>query len=173
MHNRRAMGVFARALPWMSLALTTSCVVPIPATPEESDAGARQDTPTITKSSPIDFPGPVPIPGTQAVTLTLRDGDLRDTLYVRVFKNYTPASASRGLSEVMVRNDPVNGKEERTAPPIMTTGWCQLTPGENVIIDIVVADEPFDDSGSGITPFKTPINNGRWSERNFVVSCSP
>jgi hypothetical protein len=171
LHNGTVMGACARAVCWMSLFTATACVVPIPATPEEGDAGPLRDTPVIEKGSP-DFPGPLTLPGTQNVTLTLRDFDLRDTLYLRVFKNYRPDNVNSGLGALPpVGNDPVNGTARRIAP-VPTNLWCTGSAGQQVVITIVVADEMFDDTGAGDFPFKTPLNGGRWSERNFVVSCS-
>lgn len=177
LHKRVGMGNFARRarcrMWWMTLAMTTSCVVPIPATPEESDAGPRKDTPTIVKAGPTDFPGPLQLPGTQMITVTLRDADLLDTLHVRVFKNYGPGNESRGIDERTVPNAVINPTPDRSWS-FSTEVWCTGSVGQNVKIDFVVADEPFKEDGflDGDVKFKTPINNGRWSERNFIVACN-
>lgn len=171
LHNGVPVGACARIVCWMTLvALTTSCVVPIPATPEEGDGGPTKDTPILRSASPRDFPGPLQLPGTPTVTVTMEDHDVRDTLYLRVFKNYAQ-NISQGLGTVTVPNDPNTAPVTRTWP-LQTTLWCAGSAGQNVTITIAVADEPFDDAGTGEMPFKTPINGGRWSQRDFVVACN-
>jgi hypothetical protein len=166
------MGPGAQTIGWMTLALlTTSCVVPIPASPDEGDAGPLKDTPIIVKASPVDFPGPIDPASTQMLTLTLKDGDVRDTLYLRVFKNYSPGNESLGIANATVRNDAVGGEVERTTV-LDIRFWCEGSAGQNVTIDIVVADEPLEDVRSETEfPFKNPINNGRWSQREFFAPC--
>jgi hypothetical protein len=168
LHNRRAKGACAQIGRLMTLCLASACVVPIPASPDEGDAGPRKDTPVIVRATPTDFPGPLQLPGPENISLLLRDHDIADRLYVRVYRNYD-SNPGRGIDEEEVA--PSNGPAERTVP-IETAGWCQGVGTQNVFIDIVVADEMFDDDPSTDFPYKQPINDGRWSERNFIVACN-
>ncbi len=140
------MGKCARITIGMSVVLTTSCVVPIPVDFDGQDAEApRNDSPDIVKAVPTDFPGPIIVrSGTpQEYTVTLRDNDLNDTLYVRVYRDYQ-IGALGPLDDRSVSNDPRTGKAERTVL-LKDNNWCNaVVPGATVYIEVVVADQPFD-----------------------------
>ena len=169
LHKQHFAGACAHFVRWMTLVVTTSCVVPIPASPEDSDAGPQKDTPVILEASPTDFPGPLQLPGTENVLLTVRDHDVTDTLYIRVFLNYK-VLPNKGILDLSIPPN-TNGGAERTRE-LKTEGWCPPTGAQNLTMDIVIADEPLRDSLADEFPFKTPTNDGRWSERNYIVACS-
>jgi hypothetical protein len=134
----------ARALMTMTVLATTACVVPIPASFEgdDGDAGVRNDHPAIIRAVPEDFPGPLDLTpeSPQEYTVTLADNDLDDTLYVRVFRNYHLGA----LGPLLDRPVPNAGGVERTTV-IPSNTWCNaVTPGSTIIIEVVVADRPFD-----------------------------
>jgi hypothetical protein len=136
-----------RALALMATASATACVVPIPVEFDglEPDAG-RNDHPSILRAVPDDFPGPLNLnpDSPQEYTVTIADNDVDDTLYVRVFRNYH-LGALGPLLDRPVPNNPMSGAIERTTV-LPSNTWCNaVTPGSQIVIEVVVADRPFDD----------------------------
>ena len=160
-------------LTFMVAPLLTSCVIPIPATPEDADAGpvSLLDTPIVLDSTP-QMPGPITInlASPFLVSLVLRDHDIADTLYIRVFRDYQSDKNRGPVTDTMVANDPVNGTEDRQKF-IDTNTWC-ATPSETQIpFDVIVADQPFE-TNLAIEPIYQAVkNNGRWSKRSWVAKC--
>jgi hypothetical protein len=85
------------------------CVLPPDLKPEGPDAGPSSP-PIIMSASPADFafPGPITIDreGSQPITLVVEDNDLRDSIFVRIYRDYnrepinqpTPALVDCGIA---------------------------------------------------------------------------
>jgi len=166
------VGTCARAL-WLMCA--TACVFPLPSETEVSDIDAppKNADPVIANSIPM-MPGPLTLPKEgQTYTVTVRDADIKDTLYVRVFRNY-PAGLGP-IYEHPVPNDPTMGKEVRDPVPLDTTGWCQPASafaGTQLIIDVVVADRPFDPDINATPQYRHLLDPvGKLNIRSWVVTC--
>jgi hypothetical protein len=160
----------------MTIVTTTSCVVPIPASPvEDGDGGVRSDTPTVITATPYDFPGPLSLNplSPEQFTVTLRDADIQDTLYVRVFRDYQKAALGF-LDQREVPNDPDLGRLDRQVT-LLTNNWCNGindTEGQ-LVFDVVVADQPFDNDNTTVPEYRAVINGGRSSVRSWVGRCVP
>lgn len=172
----RAAIPIACAVVWGLLAMlligmsSSACVVAIPAEFQqevEGDGGVNaypiiKDTtpsmPTLTVNNNV----------RQAISLTLSDSDLRDTLYVRVFRDYAPSHPGF-FPGPTVTNDVENGREDRQGSTD-TSGWCAGVSGQH-IFDVVVADRPFDDTPNAQLPFRSTTGNGKSSTRSWVVQC--
>jgi hypothetical protein len=143
-------------------------VLPIPAEQEPIDAD-----PVIVKATPKDMPGPLFVdPKTpQTITLTLRDADVADTLHIRVFRDYAKGSTG-GLSDTPVPNDPSSGKEERTTT-IEDRMWCPPAfQGQQVVIDVMVADRDFDPDINAEPQYRHILDGGKGTIRSWVVNCA-
>lgn len=163
----------AHSLAFMGTLLTTSCVIPIPASPEE-DAGAAAvpSTPFVYTSNP-QMPGPITIviDSFFPVSVTLRDANLEDTLYVRVFRDYSKNPERGPLVDKMVPNDPIRGKPDRE-DTVDTTTWCNGAPlNEQVLFTLVVADKPFEKSAAIEPPYQAITANGLSSKSSWVGRC--
>lgn len=162
-------GLLAILLIGMS---SSACVVAIPAEFQEEiggDGGVNA-YPIIKASTPA-MPGPIPVNNSvrQTISLTLSDSDLRDTLYVRVFRDYSPTNTGF-FDEMTIPNDVENGREDRQSLPADTQGWCTGLSGSHVF-DAVVADRPFDTTPNALLPNRSTTGNGKSSTRSWVVQC--
>ncbi len=174
MHGMAQMGTCAHILVMLA-ALTTSCVLPIPASPEDEDAGLSggPSYPVIVDTNPA-MPGPrtfnmsSPFP----VSITFADANIGDTLYIRVFRDYTEDQTRGPIVESTQANDPVTGSEERPPKVLDTASWCLDAPlNENVIFEIVVADRPFDPNPAVAPPFQAVMDGGRSTKGYWVARC--
>jgi hypothetical protein len=167
------VGTCAQSLALMTLVTTTACVVPIPASPVEEDGGAPNGLPDIAGASPAEFkfPGPIDLDPSkpQSITVTLKDMDLDDTLYVRVFRNYPENPGF--IDSKFVTNDATLGKAERQLP-LSTANWCFGAPeSEQLILLLVVADREFDEDNTKQPPFQAVTTGGLTSAREWVARC--
>ena len=151
---------------------SSACVVAIPAEfqQEIGGDGGVNAYPVIKDSTPA-MPGPLTVKNStpQTISLTLSDSDLRDTLYVRVFRDYSPTHTGF-FGTYPVTNDAENGREDRQLPPFDTSTWCAGITGPH-IFDAVVADRPFDDTPSATLPSRSATGNGKTSTRSWYVQC--
>lgn len=160
-------GLLAMLLIGMS---SSACVVAIPAEFQEEiggDGGVNA-YPVIKDSTPAMPLLTVNNNVKQAISLTLSDSDLRDTLYVRFYRDYSLAHPGY-FPGPTITNDPENGREDRQGSAD-TAGWCQGVSGQH-IFDVVVADRPFDDTPNAQQPFRSTTGNGKTSTRSWVVQC--
>jgi hypothetical protein len=145
-----------------------ACIIPIPAEVETDDGGGRNSPPVIIASIP-EMPGPITLP--QALSVTIKDIDLGDTLYIRVFRDY--AEDPRIVSNYTVINDPETGADTRTREldgPAICTG---AVANEEIVVDVVVADRPFDENSSAPPANRKVTGNGEVSVRSWVARCVP
>jgi hypothetical protein len=153
----------------MVIALTTSCVVPIPASPlEDGDAGAN-GIPDIVSASPANygFPGPIELDRSspQQITITLKDMDVEDTLVLRVFRNYP-----QSLPPLVETTGTSIGNGERLAT-LDTTNWCVgQSDDEQILFTLVVADRPFA-ATTEQPPFQAVTPGGLKSEMYWIATC--
>ncbi len=157
----------------LSIGMSSSaCVVAIPAEfQQEVDGDGGVNAYPVIKASTPAMPGPITVgSAVQNISLTLSDSDLRDTLYVRVFRDYSLSSTGY-FDDMTIPNDRENGREDRQSQqPATTSGWCQGLTGSHVF-DVVVADRPFDPSPNALLPNRSTTGNGKTSTRSWVVQC--
>jgi len=135
-----ALGIAASA------PLLAGCPVPFPSQIQtEADAGVNS-TPVIQRATPADltFPGPLVVArgDDRIVTLHLKDTDVSDTLFIRMFRDYDPTNPTPQLVNVDV---PVAGSVERLREVSLAT-WCAgLSPvdADFHFLVAMVADRPF------------------------------
>jgi hypothetical protein len=162
------MGTCARALALMTFASTTSCVVPIPASPEERDGGVN-GFPVIVSASPatMKFPGPIKLDPTlpQQITVTLKDGDLDDTLVLRVFRNYPSSLAP------LQETTGIDAEDGERLATLDTAAWCfGVVEGQQLTFTLVVADRPF--AANNIEPpFQAVTAGGQTSSQYWIATC--
>ena len=163
----------ATCIQSIGVACLTGCVIPVPADLSDPDAGAKNADPVIEETNPA-MPGPLSLVSTQEVSVTLRDADLRDTLYVRVFRNYLTGDTAP-LHEYTVVNDPMNGQETRSPLRIDTGAWCvpaTTFAGTQIIIDIAVADRKFSADVNASPQFLALDDKvGKVNIRSWVATC--
>jgi hypothetical protein len=149
--------------------LTGSCVIPIPAEVETGDGGGLNAPPIIQTSIP-EMPGPITLP--QTLSVTFKDIDVGDTLFVRVFRDYT--ADQRPVLDLRIPNDPLNGTELRTQL-IDALAICNGAPtDEDIVVDIMVADREYDMENVTLPPaYRRVTGNGESSIRSWIARCSP
>jgi hypothetical protein len=175
MGTRARLGLFIVGLE------AGGCVVPIPAEPDDNNNGY----PVIKDVTPASFafPGPLPISIGQtatppSITFLLSDSDRGDTLYVRVFRDYTPTVPLPFFNVATVPGD-ANGSEDRpTATAIDPRLWCGgLTENPPVQhrLDVMVADRPFDDPNVATQPrpYQGLVAGGLSSTQSYLMTCQP
>lgn len=148
--------------------VSAGCLVPLPQE-VPPDGGGVNDTPTIVDENP-EMPGPITVtPGIYSIDV--RDADIGDTIYVRVFRNYTEESPVPPFYTLVIANDPVEGSEIRSVP-LETYFWCAGAPTDvNLVFDVLVADRPFDQDATRDPPFRVVTEPGRSSIRSWVGVC--
>lgn len=154
-------------------ATLAGCVVPIPAEPEVADAGVNSP-PIIVSASPsmpFDSGGPLDVASLSTVSVALRDKDIADTLYLRVFRDYQLAKERIfPIDWRTVTNDPTTGTADRTAN-FQTSTWCDGAPaGQTLVFDVVVADRDWDVPGAE-PKYRAVIPGGETSTRSWVGTC--
>lgn len=147
-----------------------ACVVPLPY--EEAPDGAVNYPPLIKDSNPS-MPGPVRLAiGAEPplFTIDVEDKDLGDTLFVRVFRDYSTAPEPP-RNDLPRANDPNSGSSLRTIE-LQTNTWCtNAVPNVNLVFDVVVADRPFLEDLS-IKPVYRAVPKGAESSiRSWVIEC--
>jgi hypothetical protein len=174
----RTMGNRLAQLATLMLATqTTACLFPIPASPEEEDGGvlAGPSYPVVFDSNPA-MPGPIAIniESPFPVSLALRDANVRDTMYVRVFRDYAKDPERGPVADRSFPNDAETGTEERLVI-VETHTWCLDVPDEElnlqVVFEVMVADRPFSDDPTVQPAYKAVTGNGRFSKAYWLGRC--
>lgn len=104
---------------------TAGCVIPPSLEVEVSDAGFSADPTIRSAASPFEFPGPFTVARDDTdvtLSLTLRDNDVDDTLFVRLFLDYDPESGAGLLSDCV--SAPTGERDRVLGCPINTV--CSL-----------------------------------------------
>lgn len=148
----RLLGVAGMPAVALALALSagTGCVIPPDLEPDDGDAGPSA-TPVIVEAGPApDFslPGPIVLDRSdpRRLSLILRDTDVNDVLYVRLYVDYnrpvpTPAWAE---CQAAPTGDPVRIAECPVSALCTPIGE---TDTENHVLEAMVADRPFISDG--------------------------
>jgi hypothetical protein len=166
----------ARFVLWtaasLSISLSTACVVPPSLQLDEPDAreNAAPIITSVTTDNALSLVEPGPITnirqGVGSLTVTLRDADLDDRLFVSMFVDYKIS-------------DPTSSRADCEAPPGTTatrtincpiTGLCQSTDvGQTRLLWIEVFDrEPLD---SGVPLYRAMPAGGASSKWSFSLQC--
>jgi len=127
--------------------LLSACPIPFPSEVEQAPDAGPNSTPVIVRASPddLDFPGPlvgVERGDQRIVTLHIKDSDVGDTLYVRMYRDYAEQFPTPFVDQVEV---PVTGVVERTRDVGLAT-WCAgLDPLDQDFhyLEAIVADRAF------------------------------
>ena len=130
------VGAFAIAA---SAPLLAGCPIPFPSeVAVEADAGANS-TPVIQSATPADlsFPGPLIVArgDERSVTLHIKDSDVGDSLFVRMYRDYDVLDPTPFLVDVDV---PVTETVERPRVVSLAT-WCAGLDAEDQDIHFLVA----------------------------------
>ena len=169
----RALHDITPIVPVCLLSLVAvSCVIPPPLSNQQQDAGVNSP-PAITKvfGDQIELvePGPETFArGTGSLTISLRDTDLVDTLYVRIFVDYnnpdpTPprATCQAGSSKAA----------DRTAICDIS-GLCETADvGQTRDMSIVVFDRQPQDTGSPLYQAMPQGSDGQSTDRFYHLKC--
>lgn len=150
--------------------LLPGCVVPIPGEEEATDGGVNSPPVIVASvpSMPFEGGGPINVTSLPAqVTIDVKDVDLDDQIYVRVFRDYE----SNPLQIVEEREQiPPTGTAIRAGIALDTLPWCLGAPtGMNLVFDVVVADRPFLEDDT--EPFNR-ATSGESSVRAWIGVCS-
>jgi hypothetical protein len=157
---------------WLGPLTLAACVIPVPADLDDKPDAAivKLDAdPVITDSQPP-MPGLKPLVANQQFSVTLRDADLGDTLYLRIFRNYDTSPGP--IAVKAVPNDAQHPTELRGPIGLDTTSWCpSALAGNTITIDVMVADRPFDEDISKMPQYRVVTQNGRGTIRSWVLTC--
>lgn len=146
------------------------CVVPIPGDELGRDGGVNSPPVIVSSvpSMPFEAGGPIDVNALPPqVTIDVKDIDVDDRIWVRVFRDYesNPFQIVEERAQV-----PPSGGPVRPGITLDTAGWCTLAPnGQNIVFDVVVADQPFLDDDT--EPFKR-ATTGESSVRSWIGVCS-
>ncbi|HEY0250273.1 MAG TPA: hypothetical protein VGC41_02060 [Kofleriaceae bacterium] len=152
------------------------CIIPPSLSVDVQDAGidsppsittVRSDLLELLKPGPYSFPK-APAAVDQTVTLTLLDTDVNDSLYARIFVDYSVASPTPPRSICPPATS--NGMPIRTTTCSLAT-LCLATDDQTVhLMQIVVFDrEPIDTDSE--TPFKAIPPGGQSTTRTYQLNC--
>jgi hypothetical protein len=159
-----------RALVLVSV-MVSACVIPIPAEVDQPDASPANSPPVIVESNPS-MPGFVDINISNPTdrSITVKDNNIADTLYVRVFRDYQDAALGP-LIDASVPNDPVIGTATRIVQ-LPTNTWCNgATLGTDHVFDVVVADRPFNPNPAVPPAYRALPPGAEFSIRSWVSKC--
>jgi hypothetical protein len=158
-----------------SSTLVGACVVPIPADVEGGDGGPSSP-PVIVDSNPaMPFSNGAPIDvnliADGKVTIDVKDFDLDDTLYVRVFRNYDPQTNPFDINDIeWAPGDGSLVGAVRQDIELSTALWCAGSEqGRFYVFDVVVSDRRFEDEGTPAGRATT----GETAIRSWVGVCNP
>ena len=130
---------------------SAACIIPPSLEVEVSDAGFSAIPVIRSAASPFEFPGPFTVSRDAAdvtISLTLRDNDLDDTLFVRLFLDYDPQSGAGLLSDCVAaptgERDRVLGCPASTVCNLIEVGDTSLHSLEAMVTDRpwLTADDP-------------------------------
>lgn len=104
---------------------SAACIIPPSLEVEVNDAGVSSPPVVRSAASPFEFPGPFTVTREAtdvSISLTLRDNDLDDTLFVRLFLDYDPESGAGLISDCV--SAPTGERDRVLGCPINTV--CSL-----------------------------------------------
>jgi hypothetical protein len=161
---------FARLASLVITLASTACVIPIPAEIEEGDAGGGS-APVIIASNPDMSSGTITLSDSAPITasLTIRDNDLDDTLYVKVFRDYVTNQPP--VHTTSIPADAENRTRDRIKE-LDTDNWCNggAVGSGNLNFEVMVADRPFlEDSEEPAYRALPPEAN--FSIRSWTAQC--
>lgn len=161
----------------LGLAVTAAgCVVPVPLELETADAGPTAQ-PELVSAAPgeFDFPGPLALdPGDQRrMSLTLRDRDLEDTLYVRMFVDYGLPNQTGFVSDCVAVP---SGALTRIAD-CSTSAICNsVTDSDKHVLEAMVSDREFlptgDPRAAGQDAFRELPIDAAFDYRFWQLTCT-
>jgi len=171
--SRLAGRVVARALHAVPGLVLVGCVLPPSLSVDNQDAGVDSPPAIISVRSSteeLDEPGPVefdvaPTAQDQSMDLTLIDSDVGDTLYVRVFVNYTDAQPTAPRATCTAA---MNGTPTRTTTCDLQALCLNSDVGNNNLMQVVVFDRQVLDTG---TPAFKATNGGMSTDRTYTLLC--
>ena len=171
--SRLAVRLVARALHAFPVLVLASCVLPPSLSVDNQDAGVDSPPAIVSVRSStqeLDEPGPVefdvaPTAQDQSIDLTLLDSDIGDTLFVRVFVNYTDAqpTAPRAFCTAAM-----NGTPTRTTNCNLQALCLNADVGNSNLMQVVVFDRQPLDTG---TPAFKATNGGMSTDRTYTLLC--
>jgi hypothetical protein len=167
----------------VSAPLLAGCPIPFPSDIEDQSDAGLNTTPVITSASPEDlaFGGAIVVVDRgdpRVVTLSLRDTDVGDTLYLRTYRDYTAALPTVFLNDVEV---PPTGEALRLRD-VSLSPWCAgvaPTDEDQHILEVLVADRAFlECTGTpvecaGQPQFRELPAGAQSSARTWNIKCRP
>lgn len=142
---------------------TAGCVVPVPLELETADAGPTE-LPELVSAAPgeFQFPGPLVLDhGDQRrMSLTVRDRDHDDTLYVRMFVDYGLPDGTGVPSKTGFVSDCVavpSGTLTRIADCSMSAICNGITDTDNHVLEAMVSDREFLPTGDPRAVYREPF----------------
>jgi hypothetical protein len=158
------------------------CPFPLPSEVLDEADGGVDCIPVIQSASPEDlsFPGPMVVDrgDDRLVTLRIHDCNVKETLYVRMFRDYRTSLPTPFLVDVQI---PPTDNVIRERPVLLST-WCAgLDPADTSfhVLEAMVADGQFLDCGATPTacegqPLFRELGAGSQSSRvQWTIICNP
>lgn len=168
LHAWRSLVVIAALLPLFAAA--SGCVIPPSLSVENQDAGVNSPPAILAvRSDQQELPEPGPVTferGTGMLTLTLLDTDVDDTLFVRIYVDYTVADPTPARATCTA---PVNGATQRSASCDLAA-LCQV---EDINTDRLMQVHVFDRQvlEAGTPAFKAMPPGGLTTSRIYQMTC--
>jgi hypothetical protein len=164
----------------LAIGMGSACVIPPNLEPDDGDAGPS-DTPIILEAQPapdFSFPGPVQLhrPDDRVMSLNLRDADLADVLYVRLYVDYGRPAPTPAWTECQAAP---SGEPVRIAACSVSSLCTSIggTDATDHLLEALVADRPFlsdaDPGAVGQPPYRAldDVSRAAWSIRAWVMRC--
>jgi hypothetical protein len=164
-----------------SLALPgPACVIPPNLAPDDGDAGPSSP-PVILEAGPapdFSFPGPMQLqrPDTRELSLIVRDQDVDDVLYLRLYVDYERPSPTPAWAECQAAP---TGDPTRVAICPVSALCNPIQPNDpgDHYLDVMVADRPFisdvDPAAVGQKPYRAvaDFSQAGTSLRQWLMRC--
>jgi hypothetical protein len=161
--------------------MVSACVIPPDLEPDDGDAGTSSP-PLLVEAGPApDFslPGPITFtrPETRTMSLTLRDNDLTDVLYIRLFVDYGRPNATPFQGDCQA---PPSGQVQRLTE-CSVSSLCQFIPTTDLgdhYLEAVVSDRPFiadsDPAAIGQPPYRAveDVRHAASSIGSWIMRCA-
>lgn len=162
----RPMGLLTIACLALVLA---GCIVPLPYE-EVADGGAGADYPPVIVGATPAMPGPLTITRgvVETYTIDVKDKDVDDTLYVRVFRDYDPVLRPFPLITIPVPPGGAAVRHVNVANGTFCVGAVE--DGVALFFDVVVADRPFLDPPAN-PPYQAVPEGAEKSRMTWVAVC--
>lgn len=178
LHHRRGLRALGLVVATCATCMA-GCIIPPSLSVDVQDAGidsppsitsVRSDLKELPEPGPVQFVAAPDANGT-TINLTLLDTDIGDTLYARIYVNYTVEQPTNARSECLPA--PSNGSAIRTTTCSAAAICLQSdidSPNQN-IMEIVVFDRQLVPGG---TPaFKAIPPDGQSTTRTYQLVCMP